>query len=128
MARLSGLVVPIVAALAQLCAAALALGTPDMARTAAFLGGDLTMRGALAASELLVWLVILAILGWALALVLGEMRRPAAAALPPARTWELAVLVVGCVVLIAGGVHHFAGSGVQLGGGSVQEARSLAGG
>jgi hypothetical protein len=128
MARLCGLAVPVLAALIQLCAAAVALGSPDLAGTAAFLGGDLNMRGALAASEALVWLGILAILAWALALVLGDIRRPAAAALAPTRTWELALLVAGCVVLIAGGAHHLAGSAVQLGGGSVQEARSLAGG
>jgi len=128
MARLAALAVPVTAALVQLAAGILALGAPDLPRAAAFLGGDLTTRGALAASQVLVWLVILAILAWALALLMKEMRRPAAAALPPARSWEFAVLLVGGLVLLAGGLHYVAGSALELGGGSVQEARRLAGG
>ena len=128
MARLAALAVPVTAALVQLVAGVLALGAPDLLRAAAFLGGDLTTRGALAASQVLVWLVILAILAWALALLLKEMRRPAGAVVPPAPRWEFAVLVVGGLVLLAGGLHHFAGAALELSGGSVQEARSLAGG
>jgi hypothetical protein len=128
LARLHGLAFPLVATSIQLAAAALAIGRPDLGSALAFLGGEVTAAGGLAASELLVWMVVLAMLGWSVGMVVREVRRRPAVALGLQQSWELAVLITGLVVLVAGGAHHLAGSAVQLGGGSIQEARSLAGG
>lgn len=126
--RLRELPAPVLAASVQLAAAWVALGPPDPGLAGAFLAGDLSMAGAIAASEVLVWLAVVAVAAWTVGAVLLELRRSAEVATPLAQSWELAVLAAGLIILLGGGVHHYSGAAIDLAGGSVEQARSLAGG
>lgn len=121
---ISRLGLPLVVSLAQLCAAALALGPPDVGAAGTFLaGGWPTVAGTQAALELLVWAVVIAAIGWSVVSAAREVGRRAAAS---ERFREASALVAGLLILVAGAVHHL-GYQVGMSGGSVQEAQRVLG-
>ena len=112
--------IPILVGAAQLGAAALALGRPDLGPALTFLGGGWPTAGdTLAALELLVWAIVLGAVGWSLATVGGEL-----AARPRVR--EGVALAIGALILVAGAAHHVT-EPVGMSGGSVQEAQAFLG-
>ena len=116
--------VPLVVTAAQLFAAAVALGRPDPGAAGAFLlGGAPTTAETLAALELLVWLIVLGAAAWGLGGLAWELLHRAAT---NRRFREGSVLATGCLILVAGAVHHVTHH-AALSGGSVQEAQSVLG-
>ena len=112
--------VPILVSAAQLGAAALAIGRPDLGPALRFLGGGWPTSGdTLAALGLLVWTIVLAAVGWSLATVGWEVAsRP--------RVREGLVLATGLLILVVGAARHVTGT-VGMSGGSVQEAQAFLG-
>jgi hypothetical protein len=114
------LLVPLLTVALELVAAVLALGPPHLAEAAAFFVTYPTQAASIAATGLLVWVVIA--LG-AIATVALSMRelyhRPGRSAW---RFWEGSVLFVGILVLLAGAVHN-ATYQVPMTGGSISQAR-----
>jgi hypothetical protein len=105
-------------ALAQLGAAAVALGVPDLAAAMSFLGGGApTIAESLAALRVLV----LAIVAIAAAQAVPPIVFAAAPAFASRRAGEGMVLAAGLLLLITGLLHHAAGE-LGLSGGSVAEA------
>lgn len=105
----------------QLIAALCTLRLPDPGEVGRFLGGGVpTTSGALAALELLLWLIVLVMLGLSLWFA---VRHLAASARGRARhVWGGAALLTGLLVLSAGLVHHMGGAPVTMAGGSIVEA------
>lgn len=115
---------PLLVSSAQLCAAALALGPPDLGPALAFLGGGWpTVDGTLSALQLLVWAIVLGAAAWSLAALVRELGRHAAGS---PRFRHGSTLVTGLLILLAGGVHH-ATYHVPMSGGTVQEAQGFLG-
>ena len=115
---------PLLVSVAQLCAAVVALGRPDLRLAAAFLGGGWpTAAETLSALQLLVWAIVLAVVGWRLGSTIWELVRRADAGL---RWREGSVLAIGLLVLAAGALHHFSYQ-VGMSGGSVEEAQGVLG-
>jgi hypothetical protein len=116
--------IPLLVTVAQLGAAAVALGRPSAASALAFLGGGWpTAEETLAALELLVWAIVLAGAGWTMATVAWELGHRAAAS---PRLREGSALATGLLILVAGAAHHVTYQ-VGMSGGTVQEAQSAIG-
>lgn len=121
---ISRLAVPLVVTAAQLGAAALALGRPDVPGAVAFLAGGVpTAAEALGAVELLVWAIVLGAAAWSLGSLALELGSRAASS---GRFREGSALATGVLILAAGAVHHLTYH-VGMSGGSVQEAQSVLG-
>ncbi len=121
---ISRLGLPLVVTAAQLGAAALALGRPDLAAARAFLGGGLPTGGeAVGALELLVWAIVLGGAAWSVG---GLARELGSRAATSRRFREASALATGILILMAGAVHHLTYH-VGMSGGSVQEAQSVLG-
>lgn len=115
---------PLLVSVAQLCAAVVALGRPDLGLALAFLGGGWpTAAETLSALQLMVWAIVLAIAGWSIGTTIWELVHRADAGW---RWREGSVLAIGALVLAAGALHHF-GDQVGMSGGSVQEAQGVLG-
>jgi hypothetical protein len=115
---------PLLVSTAQLCAAALALGPPDLGPALAFLGGRWpTVDETLAALQLLVWAIVLAAAVWSVAVLTHQLGRRAAGS---RRFREGSTLVTGLLILLAGAAHH-ATYHVPMSGGTVQEAQGFLG-
>jgi hypothetical protein len=115
---------PLLVSTAQLGAAALALGRPDLGPALAFLGGGWPTAGeTLSALELLVWAIVLAAVGWSLVTLAWELVCRAAT---NQRFREGSALATGLLILVAGAAHHLTYQ-VEMSGGSVQEAESFLG-
>jgi hypothetical protein len=115
---------PLLVTVAQLCAAALALGRPDPTGAAAFLAGGLpTAEEAIAALGLLVWAIVLVAAAWTISSLAWELGHRAVA---HRRFREGSALATGCLILVAGAFHHVTDH-AALSGGSVQEAQSILG-
>jgi len=115
---------PLLVSTAQLCAAALALGRPDLGPALAFLGGGWpTADETLSALELLVWAIVVGAVAWSVVAVVGELGRRAASS---RRFREGSVLVTGLLILLAGAAHH-ATYHVGMSGGTVEEAQGFLG-
>jgi hypothetical protein len=115
---------PLLVSTAQLCAAALALGPPDLGPALAFLGGGWpTVDETLSALQLLVWAIVLGAVAWSLVGLALELGRRAAIS---RRFREGATLVTGLLILLAGAAHH-ATYHVPMSGGTVQEAQGYLG-
>ena len=121
---LARVVLPLGVAAGQLVAAYLVLGLPDLAAARDFLTSNLpTMAGSIAASQVLVWLLlvvaclssVVAATGSAIAAL--DARRSA-------RLWSLAVMTAGLLILAAGVGHRLSSSAVDISGGSLNEARA----
>lgn len=109
---------------AQLLAAALALGRPDVGPALVFLGGGWpTADETLAALELLIWAIVLAAVAWSLATLALELGRHAASS---RRFREASLLVTGLLILLAGAARHGT-EHVAMSGGTVQEAQGFLG-
>jgi hypothetical protein len=109
---------------AQLCAAAMALGWPDLGPALVFLGGGWpTAVETLSALELLVWAIVLAGVTWSLGTLAWELAHRVAGS---PRFREGAALATGLLILVAGAAHHLTYQ-VGMSGGTVQEARSAIG-
>ena len=115
---------PLAVAAAQLVAAYLVLGLPDLAAARDFLTSNLpTMSGSIAASQVLLWLLLVAACASSVVAAAG----PAVAALDArrsARLWSLAVMSAGLLILAAGVGHRLSSSTVDISGGSLSEARA----
>jgi hypothetical protein len=106
---------------AQVCAAALALGRPDPVRAGAFLaGGWPSVEDTLAATQLMVWAIVVVAAAWSFAAMARGVR------LRAGRGWEGAVLATGLLILVAGAARH-ATFDLGMSGGSVQEAQRVLG-
>ena len=116
--------IPLLVSTAQLGAAALALGRPDLGSALVFLGGGWPTEGeTLAALELLVWAIVLVAVGWSVGTLAWEASSRAAGS----RTFrEAAALVTGLLILLAGAAHHLTYQ-VGMSGGTVQEAEAFLG-
>ena len=108
-----------------LVAAALVLGSPSWSEVSSFFLSPVpTFDSALAATSLLVWVIVLAALGLSLAAVVRALGRRLDRWQPQRRRlWGVFVMVAGLLVLTAGLSHHHTRGTVTLSGGSVQEAR-----
>jgi len=115
---------PLLVSVAQLCAAVVALGRPDLGLVLAFMGGGWpTAAETLAALQLLVWAIVVVVVGWGLATTIWELVHR----VDVSSHWrEGSVLAVGVLVLAAGALHHF-GYQVGMSGGSVEEAQGVLG-
>ena|SRR5437870_7170833 len=117
-------VLPLVVVGAQLVAAYLVLGLPDLRAAEDFLTSNLpTMAGSLAASQVLLWLLLAVAFGSQVVAAAG----PAIAAVDrrrSARLWSVAVMVAGLLVLAAGVGHHLSATAVDISGGSLDEAKA----
>lgn len=115
---------PLLVSVAQLCAAVVALGRPDLGLVWAFMGGGWpTAAETLAALQLLVWAIVVVVVGWGLATTIWELVHR----VDVSSHWrEGSVLAVGVLVLAAGALHHF-GYQVGMSGGSVEEAQGVLG-
>jgi lysylphosphatidylglycerol synthetase-like protein (DUF2156 family) len=107
---------------AQLAAAAIVLGRPNWSRAADFFTDRLpTYASAVAASQLMLSLIVLALF----ALSLASAVRATLRELDERHRQRLAsglVLLLGTLVLAIGVGHHLSPARVTLGGGSLQEA------
>jgi hypothetical protein len=115
---------PLGVAAVQLAAAYLVLGLPDLAAARDFLTSNLpTMSGSIAASQVLVWLLLVVACACSVAAVAGrtiaviDARRSV-------RFWSIAVMAAGLLVLAAGVGRHLTSSAVDISGGSLNEARA----
>jgi len=115
---------PLLVSVAQLCAAVVALGRPDLGLVLAFMGGGWpTAAETLATLQLLVWAIVVVVVGWGLATTIWELVHR----VDVSSHWrEGSVLAVGVLVLAAGALHHF-GYQVGMSGGSVEEAQGVLG-
>ena len=115
---------PLLVSVAQLCAAVVALGRPDLGLVLAFMGGGWpTAAETLAALQLLVWAIVVVVVGWGLGTTIWELVHR----VDVSSHWrEGSVLAVGVLVLAAGALHHF-GYQVGMSGGSVEEAQGVLG-
>lgn len=115
---------PLLVSTAQLSAAVIALGPPDLGPALAFLGGGWpTFDETLAALQLLVWAIVLGAVAWSVATLAPEVGRHAASS---RRFREGSTLVTGLLILLAGAAHH-ATYHVPMSGGTVQEAQGFLG-
>ena len=115
---------PLLVSSAQLGAAALALGPPDLGPALAFLGGGWpTVDETLAALQLLVWAIVLGAVAWSVAALGLELGRHAANSRRFREGWTLAT---GLLILLAGAAHH-ATYHVPMSGGTVPEAQAFLG-
>ena len=115
---------PLAVAAVQTWAAYVVLGPPDLAAVRDFLTSNLpTMAGSIAASQLLVWLLLVAACLSSVVAAVGPLvstldsRRGA-------RLWSVAVMAAGLLVLAGGVGHHLSSSAVDISGGSLNEARA----
>ena len=116
--------IPLLVTAAQLCAAALALGWPNVEAALSFLGGGWPTAGeTLSALELLVWAIVLAAVAWSLGVLAWELTHRAS--LGP-RFREASALATGLLILLAGAAHHVSYH-AGMSGGTVQEAQSAIG-
>jgi len=115
---------PLAVVALQLVAGYLVLGFPNLAAAKDFLTTDLpTLSGSIAASQVLVWLLLLvaclastvSAAGAAMVVVKGRRR---------ARLWSAGVMGAGLLILAVGIGHHLSSSSVDISGGSVDEARA----
>jgi hypothetical protein len=117
-------VLPLAVAVVQLGAAYLVLGLPDLGAARDFLTSTLpTMSGSIAASQVLVWLLL--VVACASSVVAGV--GPAIASIDAGRSirfWSVAVMAAGLLVLAAGVGRHLTSSAVDISGGSLNEARA----
>jgi len=115
---------PLLVSVAQLCAAVVALGRPDLGLVLAFMGGGWpTAAETLATLQLLVWAIVVVVVGWGLGTTIWELVHR----VDVSSHWrEGSVLAVGVLVLAAGALHHF-GYQVGMSGGSVEEAQGVLG-
>jgi hypothetical protein len=115
---------PLAVAVVQLAAAYLVLGLPDLGAARDFLTSNLpTMSGSIAASQVLVWLLLVVACATSVAVGIG----PAIATIDTRRSirfWSVAVMAVGLLVLAAGVGRHLTSSAVDISGGSLNEARA----
>jgi hypothetical protein len=115
---------PLLVTVAQLCAAVMALGRPDLGAALVFLdGGWPTALETLAALELMVWAIVLAGAAWSLATLAWELAHRASAR---RRLREGSALATGLLILLAGAAHH-ATYQAGMSGGTVEEAQSVLG-
>ena len=119
------LTLPLVAVALQLAAAALALGRPDPGQAAGFFFDYPTVASTLAATQLLVWVLIGIGALWTVVLAIKEVAQRATGP-PQRRFWEGSVLVVGILVLLAGAARDVSYQ-VPMSGGSVNEAQQALG-
>ncbi|HSR25977.1 MAG TPA: hypothetical protein VLW53_20660, partial [Candidatus Eisenbacteria bacterium] len=92
---------PLLVSSVQLCAAALALGPPDLGPALAFLGGGWpTVDETLSALQLMVWAIVVGAAAWSLAELVRELGRHAAGS---RRFRQGSTLVTGLLILLAGG-------------------------
>jgi hypothetical protein len=115
---------PLVVAAGQLAAAYLVLGLPDLAAARDFLTSNLpTMSGSIAASQVLVWLLL--VVACASSVVAAARRTITAIdSRRSVRFWSVAVMAAGLLVLAAGVGRHLTSSAVDISGGSLNEARA----
>jgi len=115
---------PLLVSVAQLCAAVVALGRPDLGLALAFMGGGWpTAAETLSGLQLLVWAIVLVVVGWAVATTIWELVHN----VNLSSHWrDRSVLAIGVLVLAAGALHHF-GYQVGMSGGSVEEAQGVLG-
>jgi hypothetical protein len=117
-------VLPLGVAAVQLAAAYLVLGLPDLGAARDFLTSNLpTMSGSIAASQVLVWMLLLVACVSSVAAGVG----PTIATIDTRRSirfWSVAVMAAGLLVLAAGVGRHLASSAVDISGGSLNEARA----
>ena len=115
---------PLLVSVAQLCAAVVALGRPDLGLVLAFMGGGWpTAAETLSALQLLVWAIVVVVVGWGLSTTIWEL----VYRVDVSSHWrEGSVLALGVLVLAAGALHHF-GYQVGMSGGSVEEAQGVLG-
>ena len=115
---------PLLVSIAQLAAAVVALGRPDLGPALTFLGGGWpTGDETLAALALLVWAIVASAAGWSLLTLARELGHRAAAS---HRFREGSMLVTGLLILLAGAAHH-AAYHAGMSGGTVQEAQGFLG-
>jgi hypothetical protein len=115
---------PLSVSVAQLCAAVLVLGRPDLRLALAFLGGGWpTAAETVAALQVLVWAIVLGVIGSS---VVATIRELAYRGVRSPRWRERSALAIGALVLAAGAAHHFSYQ-VGMSGGSIEEARSVLG-
>ena len=121
---ISRLGLPLLVSVAQLCAAVVALGRPDLGLVLAFMsGGWPTAAETLSALQLLVWTIVVVVVGWGLGTTIWELVHR----VDVSSHWrEGSVLAIGVLVLAAGALHHF-GYQVGMSGGSVEEAQRVLG-
>lgn len=116
--------IPLLVTTAQLGAATLALGWPNVGAALSFLGGGWPTAGeTLSALELLVWAIVLAAVAWSLGTLAWELTHRAARG---PRFREGSALATGLLILLAGAAHHVSYH-VSMSGGTVQEAQSAIG-
>jgi hypothetical protein len=116
---------PTIAGGAQLAAALIVLGRPDVGLAVGFLFASVpTVAEALSSLELLVWTLVAGSVAWGLFTVLAAAAPAARAA--RSRFWEISVAGVGLLLLGFGLAHHTTYQ-VSMAGGSVQEARQALG-
>jgi hypothetical protein len=116
--------IPLLVSTAQLVAAGLALGRPDLGPALAFLGGTSPSAGeTLAALALLVWSIVLAVVVWSLGTLIWELGRQVATS---RRFREGSALATGLLILVAGAAHHVTYQ-VPMSGGTISEAQSFLG-
>jgi hypothetical protein len=115
---------PVGVAAVQLAAAYLVLGLPDFAAARDFLTSTLpTMSGSIAASQVLVWLLL--VVACVCSVAAGAGRTIAAIdTRRSVRFWSVAVMAAGLLVLAAGIGRHLTSSAVDISGGSLNEARA----
>lgn len=115
---------PVAAGAVEIGAAVLALGRPNPSAALDFLGSSApTMADSLAATQLLVWIVVAA----TAAVTAGSAVAGAlSAARARRRLWEVSILALGLVLLAAGAARHLSAA-PTFSGGTVQEARTALG-
>jgi hypothetical protein len=115
---------PLGVAVVQLAAAYLVLGLPDLGAARDFLTSTLpTMSGSIAASQVLVWLLLVVTCATSVAAGVG----PTIATIDARRSirfWSVAVMAAGLLILAAGVGRHLTSSAVDISGGSLNEARA----
>jgi hypothetical protein len=115
---------PLAVAAVQLAAAYLVLGLPDFAAARDFLTSNLpTMSGSIAASQVLVWLLLVVACTCSVAAGAGQTVA-AIDARRSVRFWSVAVMAAGLLILAAGIGRHLTSSAVDISGGSLNEARA----
>jgi hypothetical protein len=115
---------PLAVVALQLVAGYLVLGVPNLGAAKDFLTTHLpTMPGSIAASQVLVWLLLLVaclastVSAVGSAMVVVNRRRRA-------RLWSAGVMGAGLLILAVGIGHHLSSNSVDISGGSVDEARA----